>query len=71
MLINNSLSTVSKDVSNSAEFVFGALHVDSFFGGQRIDESFCWGGELLPLNIYLALILLAKVSRSSWSWAQS
>ena len=71
MLINNSLSTVGKDVSNSAEFVFGDFHVDGFFGGQRIDESFGWGGELLPLNIYLALILLEKVSKSRWSWAQS
>ena len=51
-------------------FVFGALHVDGFLGGHGIDESF-WGGELLPLNIYIALILLAKVSKKSWSWTQS
>ena len=70
MLINNSFSTVDKIASKSAEFVFGAFHVDGFLGGQGIDESF-WGGECLPLTIYLALILLAKVSKSSWIWAQS
>ena len=65
MLINNSFSTVDKNVSNSAEFVLGALHVDGILGEQGINEPF-QGGELLPLNIYLALILLAKVSKSSW-----
>ena len=34
MLINNSFSTVDKNVSNWAEFVFGALQVDGFLGGQ-------------------------------------
>ena len=70
MLLNNSFSTVDKNVSNLAEFVFGALHVDGFFGKQGVDESY-WGGELSPLNIYLALILLAKVSKLRWSWTQS
>ena len=55
MLINNSFSTVDKNVPNSTEFVFGALQVNGFLGGQGIDESF-WGGELLPLNLYLAFI---------------
>ena len=64
MLINNFFSTVDKNVSNSAEFVLGALHVDGILGEQGINEPF-QGGELLPLNIYLALILLAKVSKSS------
>ena len=63
MLIDNSFSTVDKNVSNSAEFVFGTLHLDGFLGGQGIGESFR-GGELLPLNIYLVLAL-AKVSKSS------
>ena len=34
MLINNSFSTVDKNVSNSAEFVFGAFQVDGFLGSQ-------------------------------------
>ena len=38
MLINNSFSTVDKSVSNSAEFVLGALHIDGIFGEQGIDE---------------------------------
>ena len=38
MLINNSFSTVDKNVSNSAEFVLGALHVDGLLGEQGIDE---------------------------------
>ena len=70
MLINNSFSTVDKNVSNSAEFLLDALHVDGFLGEQGIDEPL-QGRELLPLNIYLGLILLAKVSKSSWGWAQS
>ena len=64
MLINNSFSIVDKNVSNSPEFVLGALHIDDISGEQGIDEPF-QDGELLPLNIYLALILLAKVSKSS------
>ena len=64
MLINNSFSTVDKNASNSAEFALGALHVDDILGKQRIDEPLR-SGELLPLNIYLALILLAKVPKSS------
>ena len=36
------------------------------FSGQGIDESF-WDGERLLLNIYLALILLGKVSKSFWN----
>ena len=47
-------------MSNSSEFVLGALHVDGILGEQGIDEPL-WSGGLLPLNIYLALILLAKV----------
>ena len=70
MLINNSFLTTDKNFSNSAEFVFGALHLNVFLGGQGIHEKF-WGGELLPPNIYLVLILLAKVSKSRWNWAQS
>ena len=38
MLINNSFSTVDKNVSNSAEFLLDALHVDGFLGEQGIDE---------------------------------
>ena len=64
MLINNSFSTVDKNPSNSAGFLLGALHVDRILGEQGIDEPLR-GGELLPLNIYLTLILLAKVSKSS------
>ena len=45
MLINNSFSTVNKNVSNSAEFVLGALHVDGILGEQGIDEPLR-GGEL-------------------------
>ena len=60
MLINNSFSTVDKNVSFSAEFVLGPLHVDGILGEQGIDEPLRSGG-LLPLIIYLALILLAKV----------
>ena len=71
MLINNSFLTADRNFSNSAEFVFGALHLNAFLGGSiPCDEKF-WGRELLPLNIYLVLILLAKVSKSRWSWAQS
>ena len=70
MLINNSFSIVDKKVSNSAEFIFSALQVDGSLCGHGIDESL-WGGELLSPNIGLALIPLAKVSKSSWSWAQS
>ena len=64
MLISNSFSTIDKNISDSAEFVLGALHVDGILGELGIDE-LLRGGELLPLNTYLPLILLAKVSKSS------
>ena len=38
VLRNNSFITVDKNASNSAEFVFGALHVDGILGGQGADE---------------------------------
>ena len=49
MLINNSFSIVEKNVSNSAEFVLGALHVDGILGEQSIDEPLL-GGELLHVS---------------------
>ena len=38
MLISNSFSTVDENAFNSGEFVFGALLVDGFLGGQGTDK---------------------------------